>query len=109
VSAAAAIREQQKEGCRREVAAVGLAVARLRRKRRWTQERLARAAGVSVATLCHLERGSRGTRVTVLVGIAAALDVPPGLLFDLGERIRAVEQAVQEGCRHHSANDADPA
>lgn len=90
-------RERQQAEARREAAGVGLAVQRLRRRRGWSQARLARVAGVSVTTVRGLEQGDRATRLTVLVGIAAALEVPAGLLFDFGERIRAAERAWRRG------------
>ena len=58
-----------------DVVRFGLGVRALRRRRRWTQQRLASAVGVSPSAISRMERG-RADRVTVrtLIRVAGALD-----------------------------------
>ena len=53
----------------------GLGMRALRRRRRWTQQRLASSAGISASVISRIERG-RADRVTVrtLIRVVAALD-----------------------------------
>jgi transcriptional regulator with XRE-family HTH domain len=55
----------------------GLSMRALRRRRRWTQQRLADEVGVSRSVVARIEQG-HGDRVTVrtLVSVAAALGEP---------------------------------
>ncbi|MFD7720490.1 helix-turn-helix domain-containing protein [Streptomyces sp. NPDC059814] len=60
---------------------IGDRIARLRLRRKLTQERLAERAGVSVDVVRKLEQGVRSTaRLTTLNALARALDVEPSVL-----------------------------
>jgi transcriptional regulator with XRE-family HTH domain len=62
-------------------AALGSRLRQLRTDRRWSQEALARKAGVDRATYSRIETGTAGARVDTLWEIAAALGVPMSDLF----------------------------
>lgn len=53
-----------------------------RLERGWTQEALARRAGISRPNLSAIERGRREVNLRTLRALAAALEVRPGLLAD---------------------------
>ncbi|UCM87027.1 helix-turn-helix domain-containing protein [Streptomyces marincola] len=60
---------------------IGDRIARLRRRRDLTQERLAEQSGLSVDTVRKLEQGQRQTaRLATLNALARALDVAPSVL-----------------------------
>jgi DNA-binding XRE family transcriptional regulator len=59
---------------------------RLRRLKGWTQEELAKAAGVSSFTVAYLERGAREPRPGTMARIAKAL----------GVRITEIDEFVEE-------------
>lgn len=59
-----------------DLPALGLAVARARRARGWSLDRLAGEAGVHRKTLIQIEAGRTAPRVTTLFTIAHALGVP---------------------------------
>lgn len=50
-----------------------------RRRRRWTQGRVARAAGISASTVCYCERGLRAPSLPVLQAWAVVLGRQVGL------------------------------
>lgn len=54
-----------------------------RARRDWSQEDLARAAGVSPATVAKVEKGRGSTRARTLYKIATALSVDAAELYDL--------------------------
>ena len=54
-----------------------------RARRDWSQEDLAREAGISPATVAKVEKGRGGTRARTLYKIAAALNIDPGELYEL--------------------------
>ncbi len=54
---------------------------RTQRAERWTQERLAHQARISVSFLSMIERGERVAHVKTLAALADALDVPLSELF----------------------------
>jgi transcriptional regulator with XRE-family HTH domain len=54
----------------------GTAIRHARTERRMTQEALAFAAGLSVATLGHIERAENGANLATAEAIAGALGVP---------------------------------
>jgi transcriptional regulator with XRE-family HTH domain len=63
-------------------AAFGKVLKRRRIERKWTEEALAVAAGLSDAgEVIKLERGAREPTLTELFGIAQALADPPAILF----------------------------
>jgi transcriptional regulator with XRE-family HTH domain len=52
-----------------------------RARRGLTQEQLAHASGVTSGEISRMERGVREPRITTLVRLADALDVPPADLL----------------------------
>ena len=48
-----------------------------RRKRRWSQQRLASKAGLSLSAVARLEQGATEARAITVVQLARALGVPP--------------------------------
>ena len=60
---------------------VGANIRRLRKDRGLTQEDLADEAGLDSGYLGKIERGLENPSLKKLVGIAAALDVYPGVFF----------------------------
>ena len=58
-------------------AAAGQAIALLRKKRKWSQQKLALAASLSRASIANIERGHHRIQLHVLYDIASALDVDP--------------------------------
>src|SRR5260370_7989784 len=59
----------------------GIRELRTQRAERWTQERLAPQARISVSFLSMIERGDRVAYVKTLAALADALDVPLSELF----------------------------
>lgn len=59
---------------------VGSVVASERRRRRWTQDRLARRAGVNRSTICRMEAGYRPSTADSLFRVALALALDMKLL-----------------------------
>jgi transcriptional regulator with XRE-family HTH domain len=59
----------------------GTRVRELRKKRGWTQEQLAEAAGRHWTYIGGIERGERNVTLPVVGDIARALDVDTGELF----------------------------
>jgi transcriptional regulator with XRE-family HTH domain len=57
-----------------------------RARRDWSQEDLAREAGVSPATIAKVETGRGGTRARTLYKIAAALGIDATELYELARR-----------------------
>lgn len=64
-----------------DIVAVGRRVAYYRRQRCWTQDNLAFAAGVSRPSIANLERGRYDAKLSIILEIANALNVDPGVLF----------------------------
>lgn len=58
---------------------------KLRLERGLTQAELADMIGVNQATISKIERGSEAVTLDLVFRIAATLNVPAGLLFDLPE------------------------
>jgi transcriptional regulator with XRE-family HTH domain len=52
-----------------------------RRARGWTQEELAHESGLATVQVSRIERGRREIRLTTLLRLLDALDVPPDELF----------------------------
>ena len=61
--------------------AIGVQVRRLRTEQRFSQEELARRAGLSRTAVARIERGERSPAAESIERIARALDVEPGELF----------------------------
>ena len=75
---------------------VGERVKRARRRRAWTQGRLAREAGVTVRTLHRVEGGIVEARPSTLHKLAGALGVRVEWLTE-GEDPMAADEAAKEG------------
>jgi len=56
-------------------------VRKARLSRGWTQEDLAEKTGLATVQVSRIERGKREVRLTTLVRLVRALDVPPGELL----------------------------
>ena len=56
--------------------------AAARRCRCWTQEDLAHASGLATVQVSRIERGVREIRLTTLLRLLKALDVPPTTLLE---------------------------
>jgi transcriptional regulator with XRE-family HTH domain len=69
-------------GNAREGEIFGTAVRQLRSDRRWTQERLAEAAGLTTTYVGQVERGDKVPSLTVVLKLARGLAVPPSTLLD---------------------------
>jgi transcriptional regulator with XRE-family HTH domain len=59
----------------------GQLLAAHRRRRGWTQEKLAEEAGLSPDTIAKVETGQTGARFPVIERLAQALDVDPAEFF----------------------------
>jgi transcriptional regulator with XRE-family HTH domain len=57
-------------------------VRRARKARGWTQEDLSGHTGLAVVQVSRVERGAREIRLTTMLRLVRALDVPPGELLD---------------------------
>lgn len=55
---------------------------RARLARGWTQEDLAGHTGLAVVQVSRVERGKREVRITTLIRLIGALEVPPAELLD---------------------------
>lgn len=71
-----------------DLAALGLAVRRLREERGISQEELAEDAGLHRTYVGGIERGERNIGFRNLVGIAQALEVSPSELIRRYEQVR---------------------
>ena len=60
---------------------IGANVRRLRDAKEWSQARLAEAADLDVRYVQRIERGKVNLSTAVLVALATALNVKPGVLF----------------------------
>jgi transcriptional regulator with XRE-family HTH domain len=56
-------------------------VRQARLKRGWTQEELAHASGLATVQVSRIERGRREIRLTTLLRLLQALDIPPARLL----------------------------
>lgn len=66
----------------RAVRRFGENVRAARKAKGWTQEELAHESGLAPVQVSRIERGVREIRLTTLVRLLTALDVPPDLLLD---------------------------
>lgn len=67
---------------------IGRAMKRIRIEKGLTQEKLARRAGITLRPLSDIERGVSDPRLSTVLGIARALNVPvEELLGDEGEGV----------------------
>lgn len=67
---------------------------KLRQERGLTQAELADMIGVNQATISKIERGSEAVTLDLVFRIAAHLNVPAGLLFDLPDLHERVLEAL---------------
>jgi transcriptional regulator with XRE-family HTH domain len=56
-------------------------VRRARHERGWTQEDLSASTGLAVVQISRIERGKREIRLTTLIRLLDAFDVPPEVLL----------------------------
>ena len=56
-------------------------VSRARKQKHLTQEEISHRSGIHVTEVSRIERGLRDPRVTTLIRLANALDVPPADLL----------------------------
>jgi transcriptional regulator with XRE-family HTH domain len=56
-------------------------VRRARRERGWTQEDLSARTGLAVVQISRIERGKREIRLTTLIRLLDAFDLPPEALL----------------------------
>lgn len=61
---------------------IGFRIAESRERKRWTQARLAAAAGVAQANLSNIESGKRDLTLSTLVRLAETLGVRPSELIE---------------------------
>lgn len=59
----------------------GTNVRHARLQRGWTQEDLAHATGLATVQVSRIERGRREIRLTTLLRLIQALDIPPARLL----------------------------
>lgn len=69
---------------------------KIRQERKMTQAELADLINVNQATISKIERGSEAVTLDLVFRIAAALNVPAGLLFDLPELHERVLDALSK-------------
>lgn len=60
----------------------GQNVRAARLARGWTQEQLAERTGLASVQISRIERGKREVRITTLIRLVRALDMPPEDLLD---------------------------
>lgn len=85
----------------------GQAIALLRKKRKWSQQKLAEAASLSRASIANIERGHHRIQLHVLYYIAAALEVEPHDLLPHPAKARvdrALPQDIEKKLR--TSNEA---
>ena len=71
----------EEDGAQAEMARLGSRLRDLRAARSWTQEELARRAGLSKSYLSRIEDGDRQPSLASLLSLSQALDVPLASLF----------------------------
>jgi transcriptional regulator with XRE-family HTH domain len=72
----------------REAEVFGAAVRRLREAQGWTQEQLAERAEMNASYLGFIERGDNVPTLMIIVNLAKAFDVEPGILLRDVMRLR---------------------
>ena len=71
--------------------AVGSTIQRVRREHKYTQEKLAHHANISVSSLSLIERGENSPSLYTVFAIAKAMDIPAS---DLVKQIEAEDPEV---------------
>lgn len=84
---------------------VGIAVSQARKARGWSQEELAKTAGLTPATISELERGKRSARHSTLRRIASAMNLDLGALVR-GELLEKTDSA-QKGIPNSQVTISD--
>ena len=77
-------------------ATIGLRLAELRKRRGWSQERLAEATGLEALTLSRAEAGARALGLANLARVAVVLECSLGDLIDEGRAVPVTEQPPEE-------------
>lgn len=75
---------------------IGKAIAMCRTKRGLTQTKLAKAAGISVSYISHLERGRRSPSLCILEKLCFALKLPLSILVFLGADSNELSEIDEE-------------
>lgn len=71
---------------------IGSIIQRARKKRGWTQMKLAERAGLRQATISMIERGEKPAKLESILAVLAALD----LEFRIGERSKGHGSDIEE-------------
>ncbi|MFD2857922.1 helix-turn-helix domain-containing protein [Seohaeicola zhoushanensis] len=71
---------------------IGAIIQRARKKRDWTQMKLAERAGLRQATISMIESGEKPAKLETILAILAALD----LEFRIGERSKGHGSDIEE-------------
>ncbi|MBB3988146.1 HTH-type transcriptional regulator/antitoxin HipB [Sagittula marina] len=71
---------------------IGTIIQRTRKKRDWTQMKLAEQAGLRQATISMIESGERPAKLESILAVLAALD----LEFRIGERSKGHESDIED-------------
>ncbi|EDQ02921.1 transcriptional regulator, XRE family protein [Sulfitobacter indolifex HEL-45] len=71
---------------------VGTLIQRARKKRAWTQMKLAERAGLRQATISMIEHGEKPAKLETILAILAALD----LEFRIGQRSKGHGSDIEE-------------
>lgn len=71
---------------------IGAIIQRARKKRDWTQMKLAERAGLRQATISMIESGENSAKLETILAILAALD----LEFRIGERSKGHGSDIEE-------------
>jgi transcriptional regulator with XRE-family HTH domain len=73
-------------------------VRRIRHERGWTQEDLSARTGLAVVQISRIERGKREIRLTTLIRLLDAYDVPPeALLRGIARQPRGTRSRAPDG------------
>jgi transcriptional regulator with XRE-family HTH domain len=75
---------------------IGRRVARARRDRGWTQERLAEAIGIEAVTMSRWETGDRALSISTLADVARVLGVRLGDLLDADRPLPAPRHGAEQ-------------
>lgn len=79
--------------------ALGARIRTLRMELGWTQEQLAKKAGLHSTYIGGIERGERNLTLVNLSKLAKAFSVPMGELFRNLDRVPTVEEADENACQ----------
>lgn len=65
---------------------LGKRIAKVRRSKGYSQDRLSLEASLARGTLSRIEAGQRDPRASTLAKLAEVLEVPVGKFFEMGRR-----------------------